>query len=151
MDNKFDNILKILPNWLRWLLALPVAYIGGWLGGYLSIISYCLATGGSYDTWQGLLIAETSEILIFVAILYYFVPAYKFWSILLITLLLGGYSIYLLTISTSIIQIIQYLLITVLLCVSCVAVNRSEKIKCDLSNEKAQIEPFQNTKEMDLE
>ena len=92
------GFIERLPNWLRWVMAFPSAFIGGWLIKILAVLCYQLYNGvdpSGGDFWS-LFLGTASEVMAFMAIIYYIIPSHKFITTTIVAALWGGFTLFIL-------------------------------------------------------
>lgn len=71
-----EDFIERLPNWARWIIALPAALLCSWIGRAVAVFCYQWWNGGA-SFWSDLT-GTAIEALVFVYVLYEIVPKYKF-------------------------------------------------------------------------
>lgn len=86
--------IERLPNWIRWILALPATFLGWFITKFLFMLGYSYYIG-HFDNYSIITISYESTVCVVAAlsILHIFVPKYKFISSLVIGILYGIVSV----------------------------------------------------------
>lgn len=130
-----ENIIDKIPAIIRWIVALPVSIMCGWLARWLALTSYYLWNGIDLNDWWPFILGTASETFAFLYVFYLIVPLNKFLASVIVSSVWGGVTLCLLIIlltnpyplSGKIFDILTDLTTIVVLITSCVAIYRSEK------------------------
>jgi len=88
-----NDYIERLPNWARWIIALPAALLCSWLGRAVAVFCYQWWNGG--ESFWSYITGTAAETIIFVYVLYEIIPNYKFICSVIVNVLLGGLLLFL--------------------------------------------------------
>lgn len=134
-NNELENMFIRFPNWSRWILALPFAYLGWLISRFAFNWSYARFVG-YFAEYMELLFESTGGIAAFIYIFYSVIPKRKFIITLVVSIMLG--ILYTMSGTLSIysgeylggsltVTILVYILSLITIVLICIAIYKDEK------------------------